>query len=99
MTYVQYPYAVLAQLGANLSDISERLSTKQRGADDCDGLGPGEQQRIQQAIEDFRSTWKTSVHSLIEDVDRWGGLSKGIGDMVEQFDAQAAAALAPSSGP
>jgi hypothetical protein len=95
MTYVQFPYATLSQLGANLDGVGSRLSEKQHGADSCDGLGGDGQERIQQAIESFRDEWKTSIGKLVEDIGIWGGLSKAIGDMVQQFDAQAAQALKP----
>jgi len=98
MTYVQFPYGVLSQLGTNLNDLSSRLTEKQHGAADCDGLGSDGQEKIQGEIERFRDEWKTSMNSLIEDVGNWGGLSKAIGDMVQQFDAQAAQALAPQGG-
>lgn len=99
MTYVQFPYEVLSQLGNNLSDVSSRLGEKQHGANGCDGLGSGGQDKIQHEIEHFRSEWKTSIGKLIEDIGNWGGLSKAIGDMVQQFDAQAAQALAPPGSP
>jgi hypothetical protein len=95
MTYVQYPYAVLARLGNDLDSVSTRLIDKKRGAEDCPGLGDG-QAKVGSAIDDFRSTWKTSVGDLLDDVGKWGGLSKAVGDMVAQFDAQTAAALNPS---
>jgi hypothetical protein len=96
MTYVQYPYAVLARLGTDLNSVSTRLTDKQRGAEQCPGLGEGEPE-VGSAIDDFRSTWKASVGKLVDDVGKWGGLSKAIGDMVAEFDAQAAAAMNPSS--
>jgi hypothetical protein len=99
MTYIQYPYATLARLGSDLSAVSNRLTDKQRGAEQCDGLGGDGEDRIDAAIGDFRSTWKTSVGKLVEDVSKWGGLSKAIGDMVAQFDAETAAALRPSGAP
>jgi hypothetical protein len=95
LTYVQYPYATLVALGTNLQNISTKLGEKQHGADDCGGLGSGEQQRIQDAIDNFRDEWKTSFRKLNEDINDWGGLSKAIGDMVAQFDAGTAQALAP----
>jgi hypothetical protein len=98
MTYVQYPYAVLAQLGQNLNSVSAHLTEKNRGAEPCQGLEGDGQQTIQGAIGNFRGTWKTSVGDLVEDVGKWGGLSKAIGDMVDQFDTQVAAAMKPSSG-
>jgi hypothetical protein len=94
VTYVQFPYEVLSQLGTNLSDLSALLGSKQHGANDCEGLGP-DGQDIQHEIENFRGEWKTSINNLIDDIGNWGGLSKAIGDMVQQFDAQAARALAP----
>lgn len=95
MTYVQFPYVVLAQLGQDLNDVASRLTSKEHGAADCGGLGSDGQSRIQDAIGDFRDEWKTSINSLTEDIGNWGGLSKAIGDMVQQFDAQAAQALSP----
>ena len=74
-----------------------KLGEKQHGANDIAGLGSDDQQRIQDAINDFRDEWKTSFRKLNEDIDNWGGLSKAIGDMVMQFDGQAAQALAPPS--
>lgn len=97
MTYVQYPYATLVSLGTSLQDVSSKLGEKHHGAEDCDGLGSGDQRRIQTAIDHFRDEWKTSVRNLNEDIDNWGGLSKAIGDMVAQFDADAGHALAPPS--
>jgi hypothetical protein len=95
LTYVQFPYAVLVTLGTDLQNISAKLGEKQHGANDCAGLGGDPQQQIQDEIDNFRGEWKTSFGKLNEDIDNWGGLSKAIGDMVSQFDAQAAAALAP----
>jgi hypothetical protein len=95
LTYVQFPYATLVSLGTDLQTISSKLGEKQHGANDCNGLGSGPQHDIQDAISDFRGEWKTSFGKLNEDIDNWGGLSKAIGDMVSQFDAQAATALAP----
>ncbi|HEX5493619.1 MAG TPA: hypothetical protein VFX70_03470 [Mycobacteriales bacterium] len=95
MTYVQFPYVVLTQLGRDLSDVGSRLSSKQHGATDCGGLGSDGQSRIQDAIGSFRDEWKTSISSLTEDIGNWGGLSKAIGDMVQQFDAQVGQALSP----
>jgi hypothetical protein len=98
VTYVQFPYEVLSRLGTNLDDISSRLRAKQHGADDCGGLGSDGQDRIQREIDHFRDEWKTSIRNLTEDIGDWGGLSKAIGDMVRQFDAQAAQALTPPGG-
>jgi hypothetical protein len=95
VTYVQFPYEVLSRLGVELADISSRLGEKQHGAIDCQGLGSDGQDRIQHEIGHFRSEWKTSIRNLTEDIGNWGGLSKAIGDMVQQFDSQAARALAP----
>ncbi len=95
MTYVQYQYAVLSQLGNDLNDVSARLSQKNRGAEHCVGLGGDNQTKINAAIDDFGHTWKQSVADLLTDVGKWGGLSRAIGDMVAQFDAQTAAALRP----
>lgn len=95
MTYAQFPYAVLSQLGTNLDGLSSGLTNSQRGAEDCNGLGNDGQSKIQDAIGDFRDTWKSSVQKLVEEIGEWGGLSKAIGDMVAQFDAQTAAALLP----
>jgi hypothetical protein len=97
MTYVQYPYAVLSQLGNNLDDLSGRLSRKNRGAAACVGLGSNGQVKIQHSIDGFRSTWKQSVRELVDGVGKWGGLSSAIGDMVAQFDEQTAAALRPGA--
>ena len=99
MTFVQYPFEVLSALGSNLNDVSARLADKQRGAADCAGLGGDGQSQIADAIGDFRHTWKASVESLVADIDRWGGLSKAIGDMVAQFDTQMATVLRPSGNP
>jgi hypothetical protein len=99
LTYVQYPYATLESLGTNLQNVSTRLTEKEHGASGCDGLGGGDQHRIQDAIDHFRDEWKTSFRKLNEDIDNWGGLSKAIGDMVSQFDAQVAQALAPPGAP
>jgi hypothetical protein len=100
MTFVQYPYAVLSQLGNNLHDVSGKLTEKNRGAAACMGLGSNGQAKIQHSIDGFRGTWKQSVRELLEGVGKWGGLSGAIGDMVAQFDAQTAAALRPdSAGP
>jgi hypothetical protein len=100
VTYVQFPYEVLSQLGTNLSNLSTQLASKQHGANDCAGLGSDGQDRIQHEVENFRGEWKTSINNLIDDIGNWGGLSKAIGDMVQQFDAQVARALAPpGSGP
>lgn len=99
MSYVQYPYEVLSQLGQNLVDVGTKLSEKQRGAQAVDGLGSDGQSRIQDSINDFRHTWKASAAKLIGEIGDWGGLSKAIGDMVSQFDAQVASQLNPSGGP
>jgi hypothetical protein len=98
VTYVQFPYEVLSKLGADLGDVSSRLQAKQHGADDCAGLGSDGQDRIQHEIEHFRGEWKTSIRNLTQDIGDWGGLSKAIGDMVQQFDSQAARALTPPGG-
>jgi hypothetical protein len=99
VTFVQFPYAVLATLGTELQTVSSRLGEKEHGANDCAGLGSDDQQRLQSAISNFRDEWKTSFRKLNEDIDNWGGLSKAIGDMVQQFDTEAARALAPQGGP
>jgi len=99
LTYVQFPYTTLVQLGTDLQNISIKLAEKQHGASDCAGLGGSPQDQIQDAINGFRDEWKTSFGKLNEDIDNWGGLSKAIGDMVREFDAQGAAALAPTTGP
>lgn len=95
MTYVQYPYETLSQLGTNLVHVSEQLGQKQHGAANCHGLSGDGQGKIQDAIEHFRHEWKTSFKKLNEDIGNWGGLSKAIGDMVAQFDTQLAEALNP----
>jgi hypothetical protein len=94
MSYVQYPYATLVSLGQNLTSLSERLQGDHRGAEDCNGLA-GDHADIQDAISDFRGEWKTSLLELMTNIGKWGGLSKAIGEMVAQFDAQTAAALRP----
>jgi hypothetical protein len=99
LTYVQFPYATLVSLGSNLQNISTKLAEKEHGASNCDGLGSDDQHRIQDAIDHFRDEWKTSLRKLNEDINNWGGLSKAIGDMVSQFDAEAAKALAPPGAP
>jgi hypothetical protein len=99
VTYVQYPYAVLVQLGTDLQNVSTKLGEKEHGASDVGGLGGDGQSQIQDAVSGFRDEWKTSFRKLNEDIDNWGGLSKAIGDMVAQFDAQTGQALAPPSGP
>ena len=99
LTYVQFPYTTLVQLGTDLQNISTKLGEKQHGASDCAGLGSDPQNQIQDAINGFRDEWKTSFGKLNEDIDNWGGLSKAIGDMVRQFDSEAATALAPQTGP
>ncbi|MFD7653966.1 hypothetical protein ACFV4N_08305 [Actinosynnema sp. NPDC059797] len=97
MTYVQYPYATLISLGNNLTTISDKLKEGDRGAQDCHGLDNADHGRIQSAIEDFRSEWKTSLKTLLEDIGTWGGLSKQIGQMVADFDGQLANALRPKN--
>ena len=100
MTYAQFPYAVLIKLGTNLDDVKSTLTDSNRGADNCAGLGSDHQGRIQDAINDFRSTWKTSVHDLIDEVGEWSQKSGGIGTMVQQFDEQTAAMFwSGGSGP
>ena len=96
MTYAQFPYEVLVRLGSNLQALESSLSEKNRGADDCNGLGSDHQSRIQDAIGDFRGTWKTSVNDLIDEVGEWAQKSTGIGTMVQQFDEQTAAMMRPS---
>ncbi len=99
MTYVQFPYATLVSLGTDLQNVGDKLSEKQHGANSCDGLGSDDQQKIQDALDDFRDEWKTAFGKLTEDIGNWGGLSKAIGDMVSQFDAETGKALEPPSGP
>lgn len=99
MTYVQYPYATLVGLGNQLTLVSEKLQGDDRGAEDCNGLDGSDHDPIQSAIHDFRKVWKASVKQLTEDIGKWGGLSKAIGQMVEDFDTQLATALRPSGGP
>jgi len=94
MTYVQFPYETLVQLGKNLQSVGERLESDHRGADDCAGLS-ADHADIQQAIEDFRDEWKTSLLDLMTNIGTWGGLSESIGRMVADFDAQTATALRP----
>lgn len=96
MPYVQFPTEVLIALGTELNAVSTKLSDKNRGAENCGGLGGDGQSKVQDAIGSFSSTWKTSVKQLLDEVDKWGGLSKAIGDMVDQFDSQSAAALSPT---
>lgn len=98
MTYVQFPYEVLSQLGTNLSDVSTRLGESHHGASDCAGLGSDGQGDIQNAVGHFRSEWKTSISDLLDEIGKWGGLSKAIGAMVDQFDQQTAAAMTPGGG-
>lgn len=98
MTYVQYPHATLISLGTNLTALSDRLNGDQRGAEDVDGLSD-QQQRIQNAIGEFRGAWKTSLLELMTNIGKWGGLSTTIGQMVHDFDAQLATALRPGSSP
>lgn len=98
MTYVQFPTEVLIALGTELSAVSAKVSDKKHGAESCGGLGSDGQDKIQDAIKHFGSTWKTSVEQLVSEVDNWGGLSTAIGDMVDQFDAQSATALSPAGG-
>ena len=83
---------------AEWKTLSDRLGQKEHGADNCDGLGSDGQDRIQHEIEHFRGEWKTSIHNLTEDIGNWGGLSKAISDMVQQFDAGVADALQPPGG-
>jgi hypothetical protein len=99
VTFVQYPYATLVSLGTDLQTVSTKLGDQEHGAADANGLGGGDQSRVQDAISSFRDEWKTSFRKLNEDIANWGGLSKAIGDMVSQFDAQTAQALTPPSGP
>ncbi|HEU0089675.1 MAG TPA: hypothetical protein VFQ77_18850 [Pseudonocardiaceae bacterium] len=99
MTYVQYPYATLISLGNNLTSVSDRLEGEHRGAQDVQGLDTAELARIQSAIEDFRGEWKTSLLELMTNIGKWGGLSKAIGQMVNDFDNQLATALRPGEGP
>lgn len=98
MPYVQFPTEVLIDLGTELNAVSSKLGGKKHGAEDCNGLGGDGQAKIQHAITSFGSTWKTSVDQLVGEIDKWGGLSKAIGDMVAQFDAQSAVALSPTDG-
>jgi hypothetical protein len=97
MTYVQFPYATLVSLGQNLTGISEKLEGDHRGAVDCNGLSD-EHGDIQDAIEDFRGEWKTSLLELMTNIGKWGGLTAAIGNLVEEFDTQTAVALAPDGG-
>lgn len=99
MTYVQYPYATLISLGNNLTSVSDRLGGEHRGAQDVHGLDAAEQGRIQDAVEGFRDEWKTSLLELMSNIGQWGGLSKTIGQMVNDFDTQLATALRPGESP
>lgn len=94
MTYVQFPYETLVALGQNLTSLSEQLQGEERGAYAIAGLST-ETAAIEQAIEDFRGEWKTSLLELTTNIGSWGGLSAAIGKLVADFDAQVAAALRP----
>ncbi|WP_416904810.1 hypothetical protein [Micromonospora echinospora] len=94
MTYVQYPYATLVSLGRNLTTLSDKLESDQRGAEDCHGLAD-DHGDIQNAISDFRGEWKTSLLELTNNIGTWGEISAAIGKMVSDFDTQTAAALRP----
>lgn len=94
MTYVQYPYATLVSLGANLTSLADQLESDHRGVVDCAGLAD-EHSDIQNAISDFRSEWKTSLLELLTNIGKWGEISAAIGKMVSDFDHQTAAALRP----
>jgi hypothetical protein len=94
MTYVQFPTLLLIELGQKLNSIDHKLESNQHGAVDCGGLD-NESNSAENSIHHFRGEWKTSISKLTEDIGNWGGLSKAIGDMVEQFDTAAASALSP----
>jgi hypothetical protein len=97
LSYVQFPYETLVSLGQNMTLLSDKLQGDQRGAVNCDGLSD-QQGDIQDAIEDFRGEWKTSLLELMTNIGKWGGLSEAIGKMVNDFDTQTADALRPTEG-
>ena len=96
MSYYQVPFEQLVELGTDLESLSTSLGEENRGASDVNGLGTvGGQGDVQSAVEDFRDEWKTSLLELQNNIASWGGLTKGIGQLVAEWDAQTAAALRP----
>jgi len=96
VSYYQVPFEQLVELGTDLESLATSLEEDDRGAQDVHGLGSvGNQGDVQNAVSDFRDEWKTSLLELENNISSWGGLTKGIGRLVAEWDAQTAAALRP----
>jgi hypothetical protein len=96
VSYYQVPFESLVELGTDLESLSTSLGEDHRGAEDVAGLGRvGSQGDVQDAVSEFRDEWKTSLLELENNISSWGGLTKGIGQLVAEWDAQTAAALRP----
>ncbi len=92
--FVQYPYEALQAVGSSLSSISDQVSTESRNAFEVTGFTP-DQDRINGALDHFRSEWQASLVKLGENISGFGELSASIGSMSGQFDNQLASSMSP----
>jgi hypothetical protein len=90
--FAQYPYEALQAVGGNLTDISEQIGSKSRNAFEIIGF-TSDQDRINSALDHFRSEWEASVKKLGDNIGGFGDTSTQIGTMAGQTDAELAEAM------
>jgi hypothetical protein len=95
--YAQYPYEALQAVGTNLADIADRIGSSSKDAFEIAGFTT-DQDRINQALADFRDEWKESVQKLGENIGGFGDISRQIGTMTAEFDAELARSMRPAAG-
>lgn len=95
-SYVQFPYSTLSWIGESLTSVQQDLGHHDHGAYSVDGLS-AHQSRIHSAVDGFRDEWKESVQKLGQNIGSFGRISSQIGQLVGEFDEQAAKALRPGS--
>lgn len=97
MSYAQFPYAQLVQLGTDLDRLSQELEGDHHGAQDVHGLDEKDHAQIRAAVEGFQDEWKSSLLELIDNIGKTGKLSQAIGTLVQNFDAEMGKGLAGKS--
>ena len=90
------PYDALAEVGSRLASISENLGAGTGPAPEAGGLDDPAHIPIITALDDFRSEWEASVHTLGANIATLGGISGQIGALVGAFDDAVAGALFPT---
>lgn len=86
MTYVEFPYAVLGKLGDDLRKMGEQLAEAEGTFRPIDGLGPGHE-ALSRALDTFQMSRRRVVRHLAAQIRYEGGLARGIGEYVADFDA------------